>query len=407
MEELEMIKKRILFVDDEPNILAGMNRMLRSLRKGLDIHFTESGNEALHLMEEEPFDVVVSDMRMPGMDGAQLLTEVRQRYPQTIRIMLSGQADNESVLRTVTVAHQFLAKPCEPERLKSTLHRSCLLHSLLTHPLLREIVAQIDSLPSLPAMFLEMQEMLANPDTTVEQVAACVSKDISMSAKLLQLVNSPFFGLYEQVESPEQAVHLIGLDTVKTLVLGQHIFSQYENGGSCLPLDDLWQHSLFCGQLAKALAQAESKDKELINNCFLAGLLHDIGQLVMMANLGEEYEQVAEQARQQDMTLYEAEVQQFKAGHAEVGAYLLGLWGFNSAVIEALVYHHRPEKCPAKGFDAVAAVYAANVLARERQPPPVGSGSSFDEEYLRRIGCLERLTQWRQICADMENRHHG
>ncbi len=402
----EMIKKRVLFVDDEPNILAGMNRMLRPLRKILDIHFTESGKEALFFMENEPFDIVVSDMRMPGMDGAQLLKEIRSLYPQTIRIMLSGQADNESIIRTVTVAHQFLAKPCEPERLKNTLHRSCLLHSLLTHPVLRKIVTKLDTLPSLPAIYMEIQRLLGNADTSVGDVAACVSKDLSMSAKLLQLVNSSFFGLYENVENPEQAVHLLGLDTIKTLVLAEDIFSQFDSQEGPLSMVDLWQHGLFTGGCAKAIAQAETAEKDIINNAFLAGMLHDIGKLILMTNIPTEYQEIIERAQQQDIELYDSEVAILKSGHPEVGAYLLGLWGFNTSVIEALVYHHRPDKCPGSSFDAVTAVHVANCLCRELVPPPIGKAPSLSKEYLAKIGCNERLPVWRKICAGLSEGKH-
>ncbi|MBC8317540.1 MAG: response regulator [Desulfobulbaceae bacterium] len=123
-----MAKKRILFVDDEPNILVGLRRMLRSLRKEIDMEFAESGKEALQVMSKASFDVVVSDMRMPGMDGAELLTEVRRLYPDTIRIILSGYAAAEAIMRTETIVHQFLHKPCEPQNIKDTLLRSCQLH---------------------------------------------------------------------------------------------------------------------------------------------------------------------------------------------------------------------------------------------------------------------------------------
>jgi len=113
-------KKRVLFVDDEPRILDGRRRMLRSMRHEWKMSFAETGQEALAILANQPFDVVVVDMRMPGMDGVQLLSEVRKRH-QIIRIVLSGTADREAILRAVGLAHQYLSKPCDAETLKSVL----------------------------------------------------------------------------------------------------------------------------------------------------------------------------------------------------------------------------------------------------------------------------------------------
>lgn len=127
-----MRKKRILFVDDEPNILSGLKRMLRSMRKEFDLQFAGSGIEALDSMAVHESDIVVSDMRMPGMDGAELLDIIQERYPSAVRIMFTGQADQESVLRTVGVVHQFLTKPCDSDLLRSVLLRAGTLHRFVS-----------------------------------------------------------------------------------------------------------------------------------------------------------------------------------------------------------------------------------------------------------------------------------
>ena len=396
-----MVKKRILFVDDEPNILSGMKRMLRSLRKGLDMSFAESGKQALAAMKDEPFDVVVSDMRMPGMDGAELLAEIRKQYPETIRIMLTGQADSKSILRTVTVAHQFLAKPCEPERLKTTLHRACLLHNLLTNNTMRKVVANIETLPSLPEIYIKVQEMLSDPECSVDDVAQCIARDIGMSAKILHLVNTAFFGLFQHVESPQQAVHLLGLDTIKSLVLSVHIFSQYDDakGVPTLPLEVLLEHSMTVGSYAKKIAEQQTSDQKIINDAFIAGLQHDLGKLVLIADMPEKYQEALDLAKQENIPVIQAETKLFQASHAEIGAYLLGLWGLPASVVEAIAYHHLPGKYPGDSFDAVTAVHAANAIAHEKSGDGAGDkGSSLDTEFLAGVECQESVDTWRKLC---------
>ena len=206
-----MTKNKILFVDDEPNILAGLKRMLRSMRTDFDLHFAENGKDALELMQDTEFDVVVSDMRMPGMDGAQLLKEIQDLHPYAIRIMLTGQANEDSILRTVGVVHQFLAKPCDPEHLKGVLLRASSLHKLISQPAVKKIISGIDTLPSLPDVYEKLRKATVDPEVSVMDVAKIIEEDMAMSAKVLQLVNSAFFGLFQTVDSPARAVSLIQL----------------------------------------------------------------------------------------------------------------------------------------------------------------------------------------------------
>ena len=328
-----MEKKKIVFVDDEPNILDGLRRMLRSLRNEYDMYFADGGREALDLMAKERIDVVISDMRMPGMDGAQLLEKIQKDYPHTIRIMLTGQADESSILRTVGVVHQFLAKPCDPEKLKTILVQTSALQDMMSDGRLKDLISQVGKLPSLPTVYAKLQKAIVSPDVDIADVAGIIEQDIAMSAKVLQLVNSAFFGIYTKVESPGRAVKLLGLETIKILILGIEIFSQINIPKDIFQIDRLWSHSLMVGKVAKAIAALESEDKDLISNAFLAGILHDIGKLVLVSHLPEQYRQVIDLAREKEITLSEAEQAVFGASQSAVGAYLIGLWGFTSPVL--------------------------------------------------------------------------
>ena len=148
------MNKRILFVDDEPAVLQGLQRSLRGMRQEWEMEFAASGREALETMARSPFDVVITDMRMPEMDGAQLLDQVRKRFPQTVRIVLSGQSDRETILRSIGPTHQYMAKPCDLEDLKQKLTHTFALRELLADPRLKEIVCQLENIPSLPSLYI-------------------------------------------------------------------------------------------------------------------------------------------------------------------------------------------------------------------------------------------------------------
>ncbi len=260
--------------------------MLRSMRHEWEMSFAENGAQALQILGERPFDVIVSDMRMPGMDGAELLKRVMERFPQIVRIILSGQSEQESIIRAMSCTHQFLSKPCDPELLKATVSRAFALRDLLANETLKQLVLQIQSLPSLPSIYVELTEALQSPDASTKQIAEIISKDVAMTAKILQLVNSAFFGLRERVSNPAQATTLLGLETIRALALSVNVFCQFDEKE--LPdfsLSELWSHSLTVGTLAKAICKSNSRESKMCDEALVAGFLHDAGTLVLAANL--------------------------------------------------------------------------------------------------------------------------
>jgi CheY-like chemotaxis protein len=309
------VKKRILFVDDESLALEGLQRMLRPMRAEWEMVFVENGAKALELMEQGPFDVVISDMRMPGMNGAELLAEVLKRFPKTVRLILSGYADRDLVLKCVGSTHQYLSKPCRPEELKAAITRAG------------------------------------------------------------------------------------DLDTIKSLVLSIHAFSQFATVKlGTFSIDSLWVHSQSTAGLAKEIARIEDADHQLVDEAFVAGLLHDAGKLVLASNFPAQYNQMLQTARGGSLALLAAEERTFGANHAEVGGYLLGLSGLPVPVVEAIAFHHRPGRCPHLALSPLTAVHAANALVNVRQVQGDELiAEELDLNYLGKLGLEHRLEHWRAL----------
>lgn len=392
------MKKRILFVDDEPMILQGMRRQLHRMSNEWDMDFAESGPAALALLEKSPYDIVVSDMRMPGMNGTELLNEVMKRYPQTVRLILSGYADQDLVMKCVGSTHQYLSKPCDPDALKAAVMRATALDLSLQDRPIRQLVSRLDRLPSLPRLYVELVDALEDPDIPFEKVGSIIAEDIGMTAKILKLVNSAFFGLGRNIASPGEAVAYLGQETIKSLVLSMRVFSQFDAAKlRGFSMDALWQHSLGTAAAAKTIARVEHADPKLVDEAFVAGMLHDTGRLVLVSNLTDQYCRAVQLAREKQIELHEAEQQVFNASHAEVGGYLLGLWGLPVPVVEAITFHHCPSRSARKTFSPLTAVHVANALVQEQcvvcegvLPPPL------DLEYLHLLNLSERLNDWRE-----------
>jgi putative nucleotidyltransferase with HDIG domain len=362
------------------------------------MEFVDSGPKALERMAQNPFDVIVSDMRMPGMNGAELLSEVMKRHPKTIRLILSGHADKELILKCVGSTHQYLAKPCDAEALKATVLRAASVENTLRDEKLQELVAKMDRLPSIPSLYVQMVEALQNPDVTLEEVGGIIAKDMGMTAKILKLVNSAFFGLRRQVSSPSEAANYLGLDTIRSLVLSVNAFSQFES----LPLgkfsiEALWTHSLNTAAIAKSIAHTESGDPKLADEAFIAGMLHDIGKLVLAANFTEQFTRSLRLIWDEKRDPIAAEQEVFGASHADVGGYLLGLWGLPVPVVEAIALHHSPGKSGQKSFNPLTAVHAANAIIHEREAASEHSSAApIDSDYLDALGLTEHLNNWRK-----------
>ncbi|MCD9187044.1 MAG: HDOD domain-containing protein [Pyrinomonadaceae bacterium] len=392
----------ILFVDDEPKILQGLQRMLRPMRDEWQMWFANSGEESLGLLEEQNIEVVVSDMRMPRMDGAQLLTEVRSKYPQIIRIILSGYSEKEMVMKSVGAAHQYLSKPCDAEILKHTIESVRSLQSILNNDVLRRLVAQMPHVPSLPDLYFALKDELKNPEPSTQKVAEIIKKDIGMTVKILQIVNSAFFSSRRTISDTKEAINYLGLDTINSLTLGLAVISQFEGQQiSGIRFADVWSHSTNVGAIANKIAR--SVNSQVATDAFTAGLLHDIGEVILAANLPEQFARVNELQVQENISKAEAEREIFDATHADVGAYLLGIWGLPKNVVEAVAYHHCPREALNNSFSALTAVHAANAINKYTSSQnPEMSEPEFDHEYLTTLGLAEKFPVWLEKYSDPE-----
>jgi HD-like signal output (HDOD) protein len=227
-----------------------------------------------------------------------------------------------------------------------------------------------------------------------------VADDFAMTAKLLQLVNSAFFGLGRNITSPAEAVSYLGIERTKALVLLAHTFSMYEvDKSSAFSFERLWAHSLVTGKFARWIAQEETSDQQLAGAAFTAGLLHDIGELMTAVNLPQEYNHLVKRVQDESITFEAAERETLGTTHAELGACVLGIWGLPLEILEAIAFHQVPSQHAGSTFSAVTAVHVADSLEHELNPASVEAArSKIDLDYLMRLGLSDRLESWRRLC---------
>ncbi|HTC43882.1 MAG TPA: response regulator [Steroidobacteraceae bacterium] len=401
--------RHVLFVDDEPQVLDGLRTRLQPLMGKWQMTFVDSGADALSRFEKTPHDVIVSDISMPGMDGAQLLHAISERWPATIRIALSSVTDGEQKMRLLPLAHQTLSKPCRPEQLEDAVVRSLQLREELTHPGVQAVIGRIRQLPARPQVFAQLQVAMAKPNATARDVARVIARDTALTVKVLQIANSAFFRRARRISNIEQAVLYLGFQTVRNLVMCAEVFARWPGRmrHAAVDLEDLQMHA----QRTAAVAQALTAGTQFADDAVLAALLHDIGYWVLIQEYPRELEQAIELALAADIALPQAENEILGASHAEIGAYLLAIWGLPYAVVEAVAHHHRPTRVKSAGWDALSALAVSMALtggddtdgcARNLLPSSnvgaeylesLNSPLSWQEAASRARGCLERIAR--------------
>jgi HD-like signal output (HDOD) protein/ActR/RegA family two-component response regulator len=393
--------RRILFVDDDELILRSVERVLRrpAAEKGWDLCFATDGDAALEEMARAPVDVLLADASMGKMSGAALLRRVQERDPSVVRILLSGHTGLEVLRSALPHAHQFLPKPCDGQLLRATLESACGVRSLLDRPEMRQLVGSSNELPSAPRTFIELSNALANPNASARALSEIIERDIAISARVLQLVSSAFYGLPRAVTSIGGAVAYLGVEVIKAIVLSVEVSRMFPLNQTIpdFSLDALRQRGMRVSQLAKRILGHEPGGDVLI----VAGLLQDTGQLVLASRAATRFGIALSTSRTRQQPLHEVELELFGATHAEIGAYLLGLWGLPQRVVGTVANHLEPQRAGSRVFDAAAALYVANHLVFDADVPALEEvpphGVALDLSFLRTVGVAHQLDEWRRL----------
>jgi putative nucleotidyltransferase with HDIG domain len=357
------MKTKILFVDDEINVLDGLKRMLHKMKNSWEMDFVDSGAKAIELMQHNNYDIIMSDMRMPGIDGAALLKWVKENSPKTIRFVLSGFSDKEAVIKTTLTAHQYLAKPCKPEILVDKVESVSFLIEKLNSDALLKLVNRLHNLPTLPEIYFLLEEELHKDAPSIQRINEIVSCDAALSAKVLQLVNSAYWSSSKKIQNPLQAINILGLDNLKSLVLFTDIFLKFTGpADNTQAMKLIWNHSLKVAKVSRALFSHLYGDQNQSDTIFISGLLHDIGKVILLY-IGSYSEEAKKKLLMSDKSLVVYEKNTIGTTHADLGSYLLGAWGLPREILEIVAFHHFPSEALRQSNEAIGVIYLANIIA--------------------------------------------
>lgn len=404
-------KACVLFVDDEISVRDAIRRTLSGRGGDWTLLFAASGAEALHVMAGRCVDVVIADMRMPGMDGATLLEHVRQAQPSAVRIILSGYTDAQSLGRVIGPAHQYYHKPCPAPVLAEAISRALAVRRMLRSDAILAEVAGARALPSMPGAMAALIAELQAPQGCAATVARIVASDVGLSAQVLKLVNSGFFALPQPVSDILQAVRMLGFDTLGTLVVLGRAFETFRSAGlDVAAINRLARRSLQIGELARRIAQHEHLPPLEVEQARCAGILAHVGTLILLANRPAEMLRIQRRLDETGGRVTDWEERTFGTSHAHISAALLSLWGFSDGIVEAVLFHHQPSGCVCNCASRVAALTAVHAAQHLVKPVPKGGDAEafwrrgLDGGYLESLGVAGRVPVWGALAAGLEER---
>lgn len=368
------------------------------MKNAWEMEFAHGSAEGLEQIEKSNFDIVFADLNMPGMGGIDFLKALQTRCPLALRVIFSSYADKQSILDCAGLVHQFLPKPFDRESLISTIERAKMIASIPPDSSIRQRISELEGIPSVPKLYQELVNHLRSSNNSVDDIGNIVSQDIGMTLQILKLVNSAYFGLPEPTSNVTRAIAHLGVETVKYLALAVGVFSQFESkklGG--ISLDVLWHHSTRTAATSKSIASMETRDRRIIEDAAAAGLLHDVGKLVLASNYPDRYETVGRLSYLKQIEWIIEERNVFGFDHAEVGRYLMALWGLPAPIVDAVGFHHYPTKSEQSNFTALTAVHAANHLVQTRRQTRGGvAPPQIDHLYLAKTCNPNSLERWRE-----------
>jgi len=366
--------KKILLVDDDQNVLQSFKRAFRPMHSEWTVVLSDNGKSAFEVIQaDDSFDLIISDLRMNGLNGIDLLKKVKKASPDTIRFFLTGSTESSRLIEAASVSHRLISKPCEGEKLVALIRNSLLLREKLQNPGVRKNLGRLGVIPSLPKFYQEFFKEIQSPDASVAKLGTIIEKDIGMTARVLQLVNSAFFGFRKKVTNPVHAASLIGINGMRDIVLIAGFFNALGKNDfpKKLDIEGIWQHSLITANRARKIAVSEGLSQDDIDTSYTGGLLHDLGIIALAATNKADYEKVLDLAQNESIPLHQAEKKVFAVDHATVGGFILDLWGLPHAISEIVTFHCSPPFAPSSNPTPLSIVYTADMLAAQETQSPL------------------------------------
>ncbi|NRY63737.1 HDOD domain-containing protein [Clostridium beijerinckii] len=349
------MSKSILFVDDEKSILNSIRREF--FDSPYDVYIANGGREALDILEKNHIDLIVSDMRMPEMDGYELLKRVKLLYPEVTRLILSGFTDEKTVFKSIynNLAKLFITKPWKKDDFRRAIDEVFKTEELLHNNISLNHIKEMGKLPTIPSVLQEISDVVEHDDHNIDRIVRLIEADITLSSEVLRIINSAFYGI--KTASIKTAVLSLGLVNLKAIMATAEVF---KSGNDFYNKNEIWEHSNLTNKILIELYN-KALGKKIPDYYGTAGLLHDIGKVAFFKIYDKEYDDIYKLAADKSLgEISTLEKEKFKIDHEELGGYLLQWWDIPYAIVESALYHHNPMLSSDANRELVSMIYIAD-----------------------------------------------
>ena len=334
-----MDRKQVMFVETQGQVLNRLKASLLGTRADWQILFIADAAAALDLVSQRKVGIVLASFGTDNAGCEEFFRRLRKKAPEVVRISLLPEQAKNNIAKSLEYAHECIAEHCDISQMEILIARSLdVWEKARRNPRLAELMSSLHTIPTPPALYFDIRDELESPRGTAHSVAQIIAKDPAITAKLLKVANSGFYASPRTIADLDDAITLLGMDLVLALVMSAHLYSQLPVPG--LNLDELWKHSIAVATLAKEIATKAHGSRAIISRCAISGLLHDLGQLVFLANMPDTYFALIRDARGNETKLLEMEREAFGIGHPELGALILSMWDLPEEVVHAIANHH-------------------------------------------------------------------
>lgn len=359
------MKTPLLFIEKDENILGNSGKIISELEKEYQLIIVRNFADALQEIKKNEIDIVFTDLQVDEKNDILLLQNIRANYPH-IFVVLCTTEDRLHVNELFHLSHQIISEPITYEKLKNSFARKKRMSKYLHDGKLMGLINNISELPNLPETYIKIENEIASNNISIYKIAEIISGSVTFTAKIFRIVNSTFFGVEYKVSNVIQAINLLGVNVLKSLLLYDHISTGLiANSQYSKYFEDLWIHCNKVGRLSEQIIYLTlDKDYTMMEQAYIAGLMHDIGKVVMLC-VDEYPKDVFDYMEKHNTRFSNAEYKLYGVSHAEVGAYFLSLWGFSDRSAESVYLHNNPDQLDLERFSVQSGVYIANALAND------------------------------------------
>ncbi len=339
MDQKKVNKHQVIFVETQGRILDDLRSSLAGIYPEWHILLVADASAALELVLQRSVSVVLASFGSDMSGCEDFFRSIKDAAPEVIRTGLLPDPNQVTAEGTLEYAHECIASHCGVDQIEALITRGLSVwERTRENPRLAALMSDLHTLPTPPALYFDIRDELESPNGSARSVSLIIARDPAITAKLLKVANSGFYGTPRTISDLNEAIMLLGMEMVLALVLTAYLFDQLPLPG--VNLDVLWMHSFAVASLAKEIAREEGGNRSMISTCGIAGLLHDIGQLIFLTNASESYYPMVRRSGGDERMLMQMEIEQYGVSHPELGAHILSLWGLPEKVVQAVAYHH-------------------------------------------------------------------